>query len=152
MKKGGKPEDLGEANRMLILNCLRLYGCMSKADLARRLGMSFPAISANVKILIEQGHVRESGEGDNSLGRKSMLLSFNEEMGFVIGVDIGRFWIRVMVADLMGKVLGYVKAPAVSGGESEELYDAVVDVIRQALIKSGKTEKEILCIALIVNF
>lgn len=148
MKKGGKPEDLGEANRMLILNCLRLNGSMSKADLARKLGMSFPAISANVKILIEQGHVRESGEGDNSLGRKSMLLSFNEEMGFVIGVDIGRFWIRVMVADLMGKVLGYVKAPAVSGDDAEELHDAVVDVIRQALAKSGKTEQDILCIGM----
>lgn len=148
MKKGGKPEDLGEANRMLILNCLRLNGSMSKADLARRLGMSFPAISANVKILIEQGHVRESGEGDNSLGRKSMLLSFNEEMGFVIGVDIGRFWIRVMVADLMGKVLGYVKAPAVSGGDAKELHEAVVEVIRQALAKSGKTEQDILCIGM----
>ncbi len=148
MKKGGKPEDLGEANRMLILNCLRLNGSMSKADLARKLGMSFPAISANVKILIEQGHVRESGEGDNSLGRKSMLLSFNEEMGFVIGVDIGRFWIRVMVADLMGKVLGYVKAPAVSGDDAEELHDAVVEVIRQALAKSGKTEQDILCIGM----
>ena len=148
MKKGGKPEDLGEANRMLILNYLRLNGSMSKADLARRLGMSFPAISANVKILIEQGHVRESGEGDNSLGRKSMLLSFNEEMGFVIGVDIGRFWIRAMVADLMGKVLGYVKAPAVSGGDAQELHDAVVDVVRQALAEGRKTEKDILCIGI----
>ena len=83
MKKGSKPGDLGEANRMLILNRLRLNGSMSKADLARELGMSFPAISANVKILIEQGRVKESGEGDNSLGRKSTLLSFNEEMGVV---------------------------------------------------------------------
>ena len=47
MKKGSKPGDLGEANRMLILNRLRLNGSMSKADLARELGMSFPAISAN---------------------------------------------------------------------------------------------------------
>ena len=62
MKKGSKPGDLGEANRMLILNRLRLNGSMSKADLARELGMSFPAISANVKILIEQGRVKESGE------------------------------------------------------------------------------------------
>ena len=91
MKKGSKPGDLGEANRMLILNRLRLNGSMSKADLARELGMSFPAISANVKILIEQGRVKESGEGDNSLGRKSTLLSFNEEMGVVVGVDVGRF-------------------------------------------------------------
>lgn len=148
MAKGSKPGDLGEANRMLILNCLRLNGSMSKADLARELGMSFPAISANVKILIEQGRVRESGEGHNSLGRKSALLSFNEEMGVVVGVDIGRFWIRAMAADLMGKVLGYVKVPAVSKGNADELYSAVVGAIRQALQKGGKPEEDILCIGI----
>lgn len=148
MKKGGKPEDLGEANRMLILNRLRLNGSMSKADLARELGMSFPAISANVKILIEQGHVRESGEGGNSLGRKSTLLSFNEDMGVVIGVDIGRFWIRAMAANLMGKVLGYVKVPAVSKDKGDELHDVVVGAIRQALEESRKPEEDILCIGI----
>lgn len=148
MKKGSKPGDLGEANRMLILNRLRLNGSMSKADLARELGMSFPAISANVKILIEQGRVKESGEGDNSLGRKSTLLSFNEEMGVVVGVDVGRFWIRAMAADLLGKVLGYVKVPAVSNGNADELHDIVVGVIRQALEKSGKSEDDILCIGI----
>lgn len=148
MKKGSKPGDLGEANRMLILNCLRLKGSMSKADLARELGMSFPAVSANVKILIEQGRVRESGEGDNSLGRKSTLLSFNEEMGVVVGVDIGRFWIRAMAADLMGKVLSYVKVPAVPKDDGNELHNIVADVIRQALKESQKPEEDILCIGI----
>lgn len=148
MKKGSKPGDLGEANRMLILNCLRLKGSMSKADLARELGMSFPAVSANVKILIEQGRVRESGEGDNSLGRKSTLLSFNEEMGIVVGVDIGRFWIRAMAADLMGKVLSYVKVPAVPKDDGNELHNIVADVIRQALKESQKPEEDILCIGI----
>lgn len=148
MKKGGRPEDLGEANRMLILNCLRLNGSMSKADLARKLAMSFPAISTNVKILIEQGQVRESGEGDNSLGRKSMLLSLNEEMGFVVGVDIGRFWIRVMVADLLGEVLSYIKVPTISSDDNKEFQDTIVDVIRQAITKSGKTEKDISCVCI----
>ena len=63
-------------------------------------------------------------------------------------MDVGRFWIRAMAADLLGKVLGYVKVPAVSNGNADELHDVVVGVIRQALEKSGKSEDDILCIGI----
>lgn len=109
MIEAGNPEKIGELNRKLILDCVRKYGPISRADLQRHLSMSFPTISTNVKKMLEGGYLLEAGSGDNKLGRKSTLLSFNARRAFVVGVDMGRSQLRVMLADLDGSELAYSK-------------------------------------------
>lgn len=135
MNQGGKPEMLGEANRMLILNYLRLHGDMSRSDLSHALGISFPAISSSVKYLIDNGYVKELGFSDNHLGRKSMLVGFNEKRNYVIGIDLGRFKTRIMLADLAGKsVVSESEDTIVDQGEKalldhlKKMIDRVVDL------------------------
>lgn len=116
MIKIGTPEGIGEANRKIILNHLRLKGDMSRADLTRETTLSFPAVSSNIRHLLEKGYIHETGAGDNSVGRKSKLLSFNAKRGLVIGIDIGRQEIRYMLADLLGSGI----ATMVRGNKPED--------------------------------
>lgn len=103
--KTGKPELLGEMNKTLILDYLRKNGPKSRADIKRVLGLSFPTVSTNVRDLIESQMILETGVSDNSIGRKATLLEFNSNIGYVLGVDIGRAYIRMMICDLSGGIL-----------------------------------------------
>lgn len=103
--KTGKPELLGEMNKTLILDYLRKNGPKSRADIKRVLGLSFPTVSTNVRDLIDSNMIIETGISDNSIGRKATLLEFNSHIGYVLGVDVGRAYIRMMICDLSGGIL-----------------------------------------------
>ncbi len=142
MNRIGTPETIGELNKKLILNHLRGEGNMSRADLSRKLGMSFPAVSSNVKALLDAGYIRETGEGNNSLGRKSTMLSFNADRGYIVGVDVGRFRLRVMVANLLGEVI----ASAHDKSRPHGMVENICRLVREAVQKSGKKPEQMLCI------
>ena len=138
----------GEINKMQILDCVRRHGPISRADIRRAIGMSFPSVSASVKQLLDTGYLVELGAGDNLIGRKSTLVAFNERRGFVIGVDIGRSQIRAMVSDLGGNNLalltGKDKTPVRSdliAGELRKLVDLAVE-------KAGISCKQVLCVSI----
>lgn len=146
MQKAATPEKVGEANRMLILNYLRRRGKMSRADLSRDLSISFPAVSSNVKYLLETDYIKEVGAGDNSLGRKSTLLAFNEERGYVIGVDLGRFRTRIKMANLAGEPVVNLCEPTIVGQGTDKMIENLVSMLLRAVKESGRPKEKVRCI------
>jgi len=144
------PENIAQHNKRLILDVLRQNGSMSRADLSRHLNMSFPAISSNAKGLLEAGYIMEVGAGDNSIGRKSTMLAFNAQRGFIIGVDWGRFRIRMMLADLLGNEV--MSTEVINNSDNanvgQERIRITHDQIIKLLEKSGKSKDDILCIVI----
>ena len=144
------PESIAEHNKKLILDALRVNGSMSRADLSRHLNMSFPAISSNAKGLLEGNYILEVGIGDNTIGRKSTLLAFNAVRGFIIGVDLGRFRIRMMLADLLGneiistEIINSANSPGEGKDSITLIHDQAVDILK----RSGKSKDDILCIVI----
>ncbi len=92
-------------NKEEILRVLQKDGPMSRADLRRAIGISFPAITNNVNKLIHKGLVIELGEANNAMGRKATLVAFNSTRSYLIGVDVGRSNIRAICIDLSGNTL-----------------------------------------------
>ena len=144
------PETIAEHNKHLILDALRFNGNMSRADLSRLLNMSFPAISSNAKGLLDSNYILEVGTGDNTIGRKSTLLAFNAERGFIIGVDLGRFRIRMMLADLLGNEICSTEIinTANNQGDGSESITLIHDQAVELLNKAGKDKDDILCIVI----
>ena len=144
------PETIAEYNKKLILEALRSNGNMSRADLSRYLNMSFPAISSNAKGLLDADYIKEVGAGDNAIGRKSTLLAFNAERGYIIGVDLGRFRIRMMLADLLGNEIASSEIinSADNSGDGRQsirlIHDQAVDILSRA----GKNRDDVLCIVI----
>jgi len=144
------PETIAEYNKKLILDALRYNGNMSRADLSRHLNMSFPAISSNAKGLLDTNYIMEVGVGDNAIGRKSTLLAFNAERGYIIGVDLGRFRIRMMLADLLGNEIASSEIinSANFSGDGRQSIKLIHDQANKILADSGKTKDDILCIVI----
>ncbi|WP_194895204.1 ROK family transcriptional regulator [Catenulispora pinisilvae] len=94
-------------NERLLLDRLRADGATSRAELARLTGLSKPTVSTALGRLEHGGLVREIGkQAMAGRGRSPVLYEADPTAGYAIGVDVGRSWIRVGVADLDGTVVG----------------------------------------------
>jgi predicted NBD/HSP70 family sugar kinase len=93
-------------NERMLLDHLRSTGPQSRADLARTTTLSKPTVSLALANLEAAGLVRPIGLVAGRPGRAALLYEADPTAGYVAGVDIGRDWVRVAVADLAGRVLG----------------------------------------------
>lgn len=144
----GTPESIGESNKKLILRELRRNGDMSRADLSRSLGMSFPAVSSNVTTLLEKQYLHEVGAGANSFGRKSTMLSYNAQRGFVAGVDIGRTRIRCMLADLGGEQVATATRFSDAGDFGDQIIKKICDAVAGVCTKGNVPDNQLLAVCI----
>ncbi|HTD97140.1 MAG TPA: MarR family transcriptional regulator, partial [Edaphobacter sp.] len=88
-----------------LLRLLREHNPCSKADLVRLSGLSAPTVSSAVAHLESLGLIENLGDGESNGGRPPGLLRFQASHGYVAGADIGGTRLRMILADLNGKVI-----------------------------------------------
>ena len=137
-------EIASQMNKQAILNLLREQGPLSKADITRILKISFPAVSHNAKLLMEEGSIYEAGIADNALGRKATLLAFNAARGCLIGIDIGRKNMRVMCADISGKIAAYEALPIKQG----DIIPQIIHLTHLVLTTAQNCVDDIVCMGI----
>lgn len=123
-------------NRQRLLEAVRRAGPISRADLAKKTRLSPPTVSALVEDLVhEVGLLHEVGIGTSRGGRPPIMLQFNAEFGYLVGVDVGSRTLRVALTDLQGKVLARHQEPTDSSSGTatlDQIYAAVDEVFRRA--------------------
>jgi glucokinase-like ROK family protein len=90
------------------LNVLQLIHAkrnISRIELSEHAALSAGSITGIVQSLIDKGLVVESGNTASALGRKPISLSVRDDAGFLIGVDLGSFYTRVVVTDIRGTLV-----------------------------------------------
>ncbi|MEU0565812.1 ROK family transcriptional regulator [Nonomuraea sp. NPDC005983] len=132
----GNPRLLRVLNERRLLDHLHEHGPASRADLAKITGLSKPTVSAALAGLEEDGLVHLVGEVSGRPGPVTSLYDMNAASAHVAGVDIGRDWIRVAVADLRGTFAGRTDGRN-TARSSAELAVLVGDLARAA---AGKAE------------
>jgi glucokinase len=88
-----------------LLRLLREHNPCSKADLVRFSGLSAPTVSSAISDLEARELIEKLGDGVSRGGRPPGMLRFHASRGYVAGVDIGGTRLRMMLADLNGKVM-----------------------------------------------
>ena len=105
---GSSPRRIRVANAVAALRLLHSVGRMSRAELARRLGLNRSSSGQIVAELTESGLVREveaaagQGEGIRSAGRPGILLELVPDAAFFAGIEIGVEHVSVVIIDLAG--------------------------------------------------
>jgi glucokinase-like ROK family protein len=93
-------------NKRASLDLIRFTpGGISRAEVARQIGLTRAAISSIANDLIADGLVREIENGPASGGRRPILLEFNPKRGYVIGVDMGASHLALVLADFSAQVV-----------------------------------------------
>ena len=100
-----RPSHLRQVNARGLLRLLREHNPCSKADLVRLSGLSAPTVSSAVSHLESLGLIENLGEGESNGGRPPGLLRFHASHGYVAGADIGGTRLRMVLADLNGRVI-----------------------------------------------
>ncbi len=101
----GTPSLLRAMNARTILDLVKRSGPISRAEVARASGLSKPTVSLGLAALLEAGLVREMGRSSGGRGPTAVLYELNPEAGRVVGVHVGRHWVRAALADITGNVL-----------------------------------------------
>ncbi|MGJ5749404.1 putative NBD/HSP70 family sugar kinase [Streptomyces puniciscabiei] len=133
---------LRSTNERLLLDRLRALGAASRAQLARETGLSKPTVSSALASLEGAGLVHEVGTHAPERGRTAVLYSPDPAAGYALGVDIGRGWLRVAVADLDGTVVARADVRN-RARASAALADLVVGTARQVIGDSGVDPAEV---------
>lgn len=99
----GSKELIRDINTQLVLETIINQASISRASIAKHLGLTKATISAIVHELINRKLVIEVGSDDTSLGRKPILLSLNKKAAYVLSIDLGVDAITALVSDLAGE-------------------------------------------------
>jgi predicted NBD/HSP70 family sugar kinase len=88
-----------------VLDLIRQRGPVSRAQIARVSGLSKPTVSQALSALESARLVCEAGRSSGGKGPTAMLYELNARAGWVVGIDVGRAWVRAALADLTGEIV-----------------------------------------------
>jgi len=123
-------------NRATVLKLIRDLRTTSRIDISQMTGLNKATVSNIVDELIAEQLVLEVGYGSSSGGRKPILLRFNANAAYAIGVDVQLSHMTTVVCNIRGepvyrqvRTLGLAEAPDVRA----VLLEAIEEELRKAI-------------------
>jgi predicted NBD/HSP70 family sugar kinase len=132
----GSLSSLREFNRLRIVDFLRTNGTASRAELARRTGLSRSTVSTLVADLQRRGLVVErAGQfaGEGQPGRPAALLELDPSAAAAVGIDFDHDKVRAAVSDLSRSVLAEASAPHDVDHDALGALDLAAELVEQVL-------------------
>ena len=131
------PRRLRKANAIAALRALHRFDRLSRADLARKMGLNRSSSGNIIAELAAAGFVREvfrgskpKRSGHTRAGRPGTLLELVPEAAFFLGAEIGAEHITTVEIDLAANVVRSTTEPF--AGSSVPAAEAVGSAVRQA--------------------
>lgn len=112
---------------------------VARTQLCKELHVSFPAISSNVKKMMEQGLIVEEDKqtGNVTLGRTPKIVKLNEEYGVIAAVHIGYKSVSVSVLNMKAVILCKLDFEVSRKISFSQLCTTLVQKINEALDRSS---------------
>jgi predicted NBD/HSP70 family sugar kinase len=98
-------------NSSLVLRALYDGGPVSRADVARRTGLTRTTVSDLVNDLLTDGLVHEVGRGPSTGGKSPILLRLDADARLVIALDLGERVFSGAIVNLRGEVRRRIERP-----------------------------------------
>ncbi len=133
-----------EVNEFLVLDFVRAHGHTTRPEIAHALGLSASSVSRMVGRLLRAGLIVESAGSRELPGRPRARITFNDQAGSVIGVDLGGTKCHAALADLSGTVLHELRRP--THGDAAP-YRTLLAVIRDLRGEARRRQLPVLAVA-----
>lgn len=127
------PGDARKHNRRIIIQALRRHGGLSRAELARMMGLTPQAIANIVNALMDDGMVREAGRRKSSRGQPPISIELCSDGGFALGLRIDSASYNIVALSLTGEVLSRDHGKVDVQGT--RTFDLITDVHTNAIKK-----------------
>jgi predicted NBD/HSP70 family sugar kinase len=135
------PALLRALNERTVLDAVRTAGPISRAEVARKTGISRPTVSIVLRSLLEDGLVRETAHDPDGPHYGAVYYEADPEAAVVVGVDFGARTVRAALCDLSGAVLA--REEIRSRGAVEERIGALAGSVR-SLLRTARVPADLL--------
>lgn len=135
-----RPRLMRTLNEQLLLEQVRSNGPVSRRDLATASGLSKPTVALALTSLERDALVQPAGRRVGARGRSASLYEIRSNAGFVLGLDVGREFVRGAVTDLAGAVRARHSRAARSSsgaGRVRELTALADELLRDAGVEGN---------------
>ena len=125
-------------NKTIVLKAIEEKAPISRAQISKETGLNKATVSTMVSELINDSLVSEMGAGQSSGGRKPVMLYFNNQAGYSIGIDLGVNYILAILTDLSGNIIFEINHPLNTTciSEIEKKLISLIDTLIQKTPKS----------------
>jgi predicted NBD/HSP70 family sugar kinase len=120
------PQLLKRLNERTVLETIRDGAPISRAEIARRAGISKPTVSLALLALLEAGLVRETPPSLDGPTYGAVFFEPVPEAALVLGLDLGARFLRAALCDLRGVIRARQDVELRSMGSGEADADAVL--------------------------
>ena len=130
-------------NRSIVLNVIKTYGPIARAEVARRTGLSPATVTGITAELIDEDLVFEKDMGDSSGGRRPILLAINPSGGYVIGIKLTETQAIGALTDLEATVI-VKRTDNLHGRDPEMIVEQLSLLVSELLKMAGLPKKKLL--------
>jgi len=143
----GNRELIRAINRSHVLNAIKTYGPIGRAEIARRTGLSPATVTSISAKLISQDLVLEKSAGDSSGGRPPILLVINPKGGYVVGIKLTETHAVCALTDLEAMIIAKSSMP-LSGHEPIQVVDDLARMVPSFIREKKIAKKQLLGVGL----
>ena len=142
----GNKQLIKELNRAIVINTILNYGPISRTRISEFTDLGLSTVSNIVADLIKRELIYETGEEESSGGRRAILLEFNCNDRFVLGIKIGLDGIIIGLVNMKSKILDQHFIPSPVKSNEEIVLEVLIKAIRGLISKNHiKAEKIVGC-------
>ena len=148
-----KPEILSqdqikEQNRVNVINIIKKHGTITKYEIAQELRLSIPTVTANINSLLEEGYVLEAGVAKSTGGRKPVILQFNKDARYSIGVNISTDHVDILLTNLEMETIAQASFPSSEEESFDKILQRIKDEVETILSKEKISLEKVLGLGL----
>lgn len=137
----GSLESLRARNSGVVIDVLRAQGAVSRAEIARRTGLSRSTVSSLISELQESGLVCERAPDATPRGpeggRPGVLVALDPSAGALVGIGFGHDHVSVAIANLGYELLAERRLELDVDDAAGESLDAAAALVREGLAAAG---------------
>jgi len=130
-------------NRSIVLNVIKTYGPIARAEVARRIGLSPATVTGITAELIDEDLIFEKDMGDSSGGRRPILLAINPSGGYVIGIKLTETQAIGALTDLEATVI-VKRTDNLHGRDPEMIVKQLSLLVTELLQMAGLPKKKLI--------
>ncbi len=123
--------DVRDINQTIFLHLIRERQPLSRAEIAKFMGLRAGTVSAIVNRLIKNNFVYEGTEGPSSGGRRPKNLYINAESFYVLAIDIGVSDTVYAISDFNGRIL--TQNSILTDGNPNDFLNKLADAIQSMI-------------------
>lgn len=106
--KGRSLPEVRRRNRVCIKERIYRRAPVTRTEIAEDLGLTLPTITTSVAQMLEDGLLMEEPMPEaefqaGQCGRRPLLLRFNPDAGYALGIELGPYETSIILTDLAGK-------------------------------------------------